>query len=139
MEILKIDGREIPLRLTTKAFRQIKEQLGPVEAMNEWLLQENDYAERLGKISRLMAILGNEGLRTQGSQDRLTAEEIEEDFEPKWLMDPGEEGPQMAMIRVIGEAMRMETQEAENRKHDRDLVLEEIERKKEPTASAGDS
>lgn len=129
MTILNIGGKEIRLRLNSRAFMHLMDEFGDWQGMMDGLTKEENFGKRIGNIVTVTAVLA-EGAK-------------EEEVTKEWLGENTEPGDANVMLMAIMEeaarAMHMETEEKENRAKDRDLVLEEIERKKGEEASAGES
>ena len=129
MTTLKIGETEIRLRLNSRAFMHLMEEFGDWQSMMDGLTKEENFGKRIGNIVTVTAVLA------EGAKE----EEVTKD----WLGENTEPGDANTMLIAImaeaARAMHMETEEKENRAKDRDLVLEEIERKKGEEASAGES
>ena len=117
---LQIAGREIPLRYTMRELADMEEAIGTMDNFRDLMLKGS---HRLRNIVVAIRIMGNSGLNKAGETADLTDD---------WLldhMDPGKlKGYQIAVLGAFTDGFRMETEEDQ----ERDLVLEEIERKKEP-------
>ena len=117
---LQIAGREIPLRYTMRELADMEETIGTMDNFRDLMLKGS---HRLRNMAAAIRIMGNSGLNKAGETADLTDD---------WLldhMDPGRlKGYQIAVLGAFTDGFRMETEEDQ----ERDLVLEEIERKKEP-------
>lgn len=117
---LEIAGREIPLRYTMRELADMEEAIGTMDNFRDLMLKGS---HRLRNMAAAIRIMGNSGLNKAGETADLTDD---------WLldhMDPGKlKGYQIAVLGAFTDGFRMETEEDQ----ERDLVLEEIERKKEP-------
>lgn len=117
---LQIAGREIPLRYTMRELADMEEAIGTMDNFRDLMLKGS---HRLRNMAAAIRIMGNSGLNKAGETADLTDD---------WLldhMDPGKlKGYQIAVLGAFTDGFRMETEEDQ----ERDLVLEEIERKKEP-------
>ena len=117
---LQIAGREIPLRYTMRELADMEETIGTMDNFRDLMLKGS---HRLRNMAAAIRIMGNSGLNKAGETADLTDD---------WLldhMDPGKlKGYQIAVLGAFTDGFRMETEEDQ----ERDLVLEEIERKKEP-------
>ena len=117
---LQIAGREIPLRYTMRELADMEEAIGTMDNFRDLMLKGS---HRLRNMAAAIRIMGNSGLNKAGETADLTDD---------WLldhMDPGKlKSYQIAVLRAFTDGFRMETEEDQ----ERDLVLEEIERKKEP-------
>ena len=138
MVIINIKGREIPLLYTTYEMLKIQEEIAPISTAISLVLGRNPddkkdksrylSAEHLNAAAKLIKILGNAGLEESGQEPNLTDKGVMRAIKPVEL---GE------MINACMEAMNegMES-EIPAKQEDRpvDVVLEEIEKKKEPGA-----
>ena len=115
---LQIAGREIPLRYTMRELADMEETIGTMDNFRDLMLKGS---HRLRNMAAAIRIMGNSGLNKAGETADLTDD---------WLldhMDPGKlKGYQIAVLGAFTDGFRMETEEDQ----ERDLVLEEIERKK---------
>ena len=135
MASIKIKGREIPLLYTVYEMKQIQEEIGPLgEAINLVLGRnpedETDRSRYLSKehldaATKLIRILGNAGLDENGEAQDLTDKKVARAIKPAEL-------PIMisACMDAMNDGMMSEIPE---KKQDGpvDVVLEEIEKKKE--------
>ena len=78
----------------------------------------------------VIRILGNAGLKAAGEKDDLTDEWLRENMDPHALATY-----QMAVIACLSKESASEAAEEENENNERDLVLEEIQAKKDPVNS----
>lgn len=117
---LQIAGREIPLRYTMRELADMEEAIGTMDNFRDLMLKGS---HRLRNMAAAIRIMGNSGLNKAGETADLTDD---------WLldhMDPGKlKGYQIAVLGAFTDGFRMETEEDQ----ERDLVLEDIERKKDP-------
>lgn len=118
---ITIGGREIPLRYTMRELADMEEAIGTMDNFRDLILQGK---KRLRNMATAIRIMGNSGLKHEEKTADLTDD---------WLLDHMEPGKlksyQIAVLGVFTAGFQMETN-GEGR--ERDLVLEEIERKKEP-------
>lgn len=118
---MTIGGREIPLRYTMLELADMEEAIGTMDNFRDLILKGK---QRLRNMAAAIRIMGNSGLSHAGETADLTDE---------WLlnhMDPGKlKSYQITVLGVFTNGFEMETN---NEGGERDLVLEEIERKKEP-------
>lgn len=118
---LTIGGREIPLRYTMLELADMEEAIGTMDNFRDLILKGK---QRLRNMAAAIRIMGNSGLSHAGKTADLTDE---------WLlnhMDPGNlKSYQITVLGVFTNGFEMETN---NEGGERDLVLEEIERKKDP-------
>ena len=116
---VKIAGREIPLRYTMRELADMEEAIGTMDNFKELILKGK---RRIRNLAAAIRIMGNSGLKKDGKKDDLTED---------WLldrMDPNQiKTYQITVLGAFTDGFQMETEE----QRERDLVLEEIERKKE--------
>ena len=135
MATIKIKGRNVPLLYTVYEMKAIQEEIGPLaEAINLVLGRnpedENDRSkylsrEHLEAATKLIRILGNAGLEEAGEAPNLTDKMIARAIRPVELP---------IMISACMDAMNAGMMsEIPEKKQDGpvDVVLEEIEKKKE--------
>lgn len=129
MENIKITigGREIPLRFRMNEFIEIEETIGNLAEVKELILKGRN---RLRNLVGVIRIMGNGGLKAAGQDPDLTDEWLREKMEPHELMTY-----QLAAIACMTKAGESEAVREENENKERDLVLEEIEAKKDPVNS----
>lgn len=136
MATIKIKGRNVPLLYTVYEMKAIQEEIGPLaEAINLVLGRnpedETDRSRYLSKehleaATKLIRILGNAGLEEAGEAPNLTDKMIARAIRPVELP---------IMISACMDAMNAGMMsEIPEKKQDGpvDVVLEEIEKKKEP-------
>ena len=124
---IKIAGREIPMRFRMREFIEVEETVGmPGEVKNLILKGKN----RLRNLVTMVRILGNAGLKAAGQEADLTDEWLEENMEPHLLM-----GYQLAVLACLTKEGESPAAKERNENKERDLVLEEIEEKKDPVNS----
>lgn len=121
---VKIADREIPLRFRMDQFIEIEENVGNLGEIKELILKGKN---RLRNMVAVMRILGNAGLKAAGEEPDLTDEWLREHMEPHDLM-----AYQLGILGCLTKETKSEAVQEENRGKKRDLVLEEIEAKKEP-------
>lgn len=118
---LTIGGREIPLRYTMLELADMEEAIGTMDNFRDLILQGK---KRLRNMAAAIRIMGNSGLEHEGKTADLTED---------WLlnnMDPGKlKSYQITVLGVFTNGFEMETN---NEGGERDPLLEEFERKKEP-------
>ena len=126
MEDLKIiiAEREIPLRFKMNQFAEIEEEVGNLGEVRELITQKR---ERIRNLMKMIRIMGNAGLKHEGKEPDLTDEWLGENMEPKNVM-----GYQIAVLAVMTAEGKSEAEQEENENKERDLVLEQIQKKKEP-------
>ena len=124
---IKIGDRTIPLRFRMNQFIEIEENVGNLGEVREMILKGKN---RLRNIIKVIQILGNAGLKHAGEADDLTIEWLTENMDPHALM-----GYQLAVIACLSKESASQASKEETENKERDLVLEEIEAKKDPVNS----
>ncbi len=124
---LKIGDRTVPLRFTMREFIQIEEQVGNLGEVKELLMKGKN---RLRNLVRVILIMGNAGLREAGDNDELTEEWLLDHMDPHALM-----AYQIGVIACLTKEGESQAVQEDNENNERDLVLEEIEAKKDPVNS----
>ena len=119
---VSIGGREIPLQFHMPEFADMEEAIGNLSVIDELLLKGK---KRIRNTAAVIRIMGNAALRAAGEKPDLTDEWVLNHMEPRMIV-----AYQSAVMAAINSGMSMETSEEQ----ERDLVLEEIERKKEPNS-----
>ena len=116
---VEIGGRVIPLKYTMRELADMEEQIGTMDQFRDLILEGR---KRLRNMASAVRIMGNAGLKDAGEADDLTDD---------WLldyMDPGKiKAYQIAVLAAFTSGWKMETEEEK----EHDVVLEEIERKKD--------
>ena len=125
--ILDIGERKIPLRFRMDQFIEIEEEIGNLGEIRDLILKGRN---RLRNLIGVIRILGNAGLKAAGEKDDLTEEWLRENMDPHALMTY-----QIAVIACLTKEGESEAAKEENENKERDLVLEEIEAKKDPVNS----
>ena len=121
---VNIGERKIPLRFRMNQFIEIEEQVGYCGEIKELILEGK---ERLRHLITVIKILGNAGLKAAGEPADLTEEWLKENMEPHALL-----AYQLAVIACMSKETESQAKKEEDENKERDLVLEEIEGKKEP-------
>ena len=121
---VNIGERKIPLRFRMNQFIEIEEQVGYCGEIKELILEGK---ERLRHLITVIKILGNAGLKAAGEPADLTEEWLKENMEPHALL-----AYQLAVIACMSKETESQAKKEEAENKERDLVLEEIEGKKEP-------
>ena len=116
--ILRIAGREIPLRYTMRELADMEEAIGTMDNFKDLILKGRN---RLRNMVKAIRIMGNSGLEKAGQAADLTDEWLLEHMNPQKL-----KGYQIILLGAFTDGFRMDNENEE----ERDLVLEEIERKK---------
>lgn len=121
---LNIGERKIPLRFRMDQFIEIEEEVGNLGEVKELIMKGR---KRLRNLVAVIRILGNAGLKAAGEKDDLTDEWLRENMEPHALM-----AYQIGVIACLTKEGESQAVQEENENKERDLVLEEIEAKKDP-------
>lgn len=124
---LKIGKREIPLRFRMNQFIELEEELGNLGEIREKLTTDR---HRLKNLIFCIRVLGNAGLKAAGQEPDLTDEKLRETMEPHQLM-----AYQVAVLGCLSKENKSEAQQERDENTERDLVLEEIDAKKDPVNS----
>ena len=116
-----IDGRKVPLRMTTRAVIEIEEELDMtpdelLNALNE-LKRKNTRM-----VIKTLRILGNEGLRISGGEPDLTDDMLIEKIKSTELVMY-----RVGCIAAVEKGMFMETDDTSEK--EQDVVLNEILKK----------
>ena len=122
-----IGGKQIPLKFGMDQFAEIEEEVGYLGDVKELIMKGK---KRVRNVISVIRILGNAGLQAAGEQPDLTEEWLRENMEPQNIMLY-----QLAAIACMSKAEESEAVQEENENTERDLVLEEINRKKDPVNS----
>lgn len=135
MVTITLKGREIPLLYTVYEMKAIQEQVCRLGDMQYAILgrsrdnsEESIYGtpEHLDAITKLIRILGNAGLEEAGEKGDLTDKQIMRALKPGALVTAVK-----ACMDAMDEGMASEIP-PETKQGPVDVVLEEIEEKKEP-------
>ena len=124
---VKIGDREIPLRFRMNQFIEIEEEIGNLGELRDMIMEGKN---RIRNLVNVIRILGNAGLKAAGEEPDLTYEWLTENMEPIKLM-----GYQLAVIACLRKDGESQAEKEENENKERDLVLEEINAKKDPVNS----
>ena len=124
---VNIGERKIPLKFGMREFVQIEETVGNLGEIRDLILNGKN---RLRNMITVIRILGNAGLKRDGEEADLTDEWLYDNMDPHALM-----AYQMGIIACMSKAEKSEAIKEENEKTERDLVLEEIDAKKDPVNS----
>lgn len=116
---IEIGGREIPLTFKMPQFADMEEAIGNLSLIEDLLLKGK---KRVRNTAIAVRIMGNAGLKEAGGQPDLTDDWVLNQMQPRRIMEY-----QAAVMAAINAGMSMESTEEK----ERDLVLEEIERKKD--------
>ena len=135
MQSINLKGREIPLVYTTWEMKQVQEELGPISRALNLVMGRNpdDHddtsgyggPEHLAAAAKLIRILGNAGLEEAGENADLSDKKVLRALKPSELV-----GAINACLDAMNEGMASEIP-AKKDEGPVDVVLEEIEKKKE--------
>lgn len=128
MARIKIGGREIPLLFDMVSWAQMDAEVCTLARINEVLGydRENKTSTSVRDMVSIVRILGNEGLECAEEATDLTDKWLMKNMKPAQFSDV-----RMAVITAIDEGMATETQGKKGADEPRDLVLEEINKKKQ--------
>lgn len=141
MASINIKGREIPLLLTTEEMLIIQEEIAPLNEVVQKVLGRNPEDEKdrsrylspehLKAATKMIRILGNAGLEEAGEVPDLTDKKVARGIRPIDLPDAVN-----ACLVAWNEGMASEipVKPKEEQTGPVDVVLEEIEKKKEADA-----
>lgn len=124
---LNIGDRTIPLYFGMDEFIEIEETIGNLGELRDLILKGR---QRLRNMIGAVRILGNAGLKREGKAADLTDEWLKENMDPHALM-----AYQIAILACLHRDGESQAVSEENENKERDLVLEEIEQKKDPVNS----
>ena len=124
---LNIGDRKIPLRFKMNQFAEIEEEVGNLGEVRKMILNGK---QRIRNLVTVIRILGNAGLKKAGEEPDLTDEWLNENMDPHALM-----AYQLAVIACLSKEGESQAAAEENENKERDLVLEEINEKKDPVNS----
>ena len=116
---VEIGGRVIPLKYTMRELADMEEQIGTMDQFRDLILEGR---KRLRNMAAAIRIMGNAGLKEEGQEPDLTDDGVLDAMDPNKM-----KSYQIAVLAAFTGGWKMETEE--DKEHD--LVLEEIERKKE--------
>lgn len=124
---VKIGERTIPLRFRMNQFIEIEEEIGNLGEIKELLLKGKS---RVRNTVSMIRIMGNAGLKHAGEEPDLTDEWLMENMDPHGLM-----AYQVAVIGCMSKETESQAAAEEKQDEARDVVLDEINAKKEPVNS----
>ena len=116
---VEIGGRVIPLRYTMRELADMEEQIGTMDQFRDLILEGR---KRLRNMASAIRIMGNAGLKDAGEEPDLTDDWLLDNMDPNKMKTY-----QIAVLAAFTGGWKMETEEEK----EHDLVLEEIERKKD--------
>lgn len=121
---VKIGERTIPLRFRMNQFIEIEEEIGNLGEIKELLLKGKS---RVRNTVSMVRIMGNAGLKHAGEEPDLTDEWLMENMDPHGLL-----AYQVAVIGCMSKETESQAAAEEKQDEARDVVLDEINAKKEP-------
>ena len=121
---VKIGDRTIPLRFKMNQFIEIEEEVGNLGEVKELLLKGKN---RVRNTVSVIRILGNAGLKHAGQEPDLTDEWLKDNMDPHALI-----AYQVAVIGCMSKETESEAATEEKENTSRDVVLDEINSKKDP-------
>ena len=124
---INIGERKIPLRFRMNQFEEMEEEIGNLGNTKELFMTGK---KRVRNIVTAIRILGNAGLKHEGQKPDLTDEWLNENMDPHAIL-----AYQVAVIGCLSKESESQAVKEENENKERDLVLEEIEGKKDPVNS----
>ena len=124
---LTIGERTIPLYFGMDEFIEIEETIGNLGELRDLILKGR---QRLRNMIGAIRILGNAGLKREGKEADLTYEWLKENMDPHALL-----AYQIAVLACLQRDGESQAVNENNEDTERDLVLEEIEQKKDPVNS----
>ena len=140
MVTINIKGREVPLIYTTEEMLEIQEKIAPLDKVIPMILGKNPEdeedsgrylsPEHIRAVTKMIMILGNAGLEESGEKPDLTEKSVARAIPPGLLPDMVN-----ACIAAWNEGMASEMPARKKKEGPVDVVLEEIEEKKDPESS----
>lgn len=124
---LTIGDRTIPLYFGMDEFIEIEETIGNLGELRDLILKGR---QRLRNMIGAVRILGNAGLKREGKEADLTDEWLRANMDPHALM-----AYQIGILACLHRDGESQAVNENNENKERDLVLEEIEQKKDPVNS----
>ena len=124
---VKIGGREIPLRFRMNQFAQIEEEIGNLAEIKNLILNGK---KRIRNCVGVIRIMGNAGLQHAGEKPDLTDEWLMENMDPYNLL-----AYQTGILACMTKESESEAKNEKDENTERDMVLEEIQTKKDPVNS----
>lgn len=128
---VEIGDRTIPLKFEMPEFMQIEEEVGSLIDIQEFIMKGK---KRVRNTLQAIRIMGNGGLQEAGEKPDLTDEWLEKNMKPLMLKTY-----QIALITAIERGSRSEAEIERDDTEERDLVMEEIQKKKDPGNSHTDA
>ena len=116
---VEIAGRKIPLRYTMRELADMEEAIGTMDTFRDLILKGT---HRIRNMAAAIRVMGNAALKKEGKKEVLTDEWLLDHMDPRQI-----KAYQIAVLGAFTDGFQMEN---ENRQ-ERDLVLEELERKKD--------
>ena len=116
-----VAGREIPLRYTLRELSAMEEAIGTMDNFRELILQGK---HRIRNMAAAIRIMGNAALEKAGKKAVLTDGWLLDHLDPRQMKTY-----QIAVLGAFTDGFQTEYENQQEQ--DRDLVLEELERKKD--------
>lgn len=134
MVSIKIAGREIPLIFDLRSWMQMEKEVCVLARVDDILKYKTEErtCRNLSDIVSLVRIFGNEGLKKSDQEADLTDDWLIEHIKPNQMVTI-----RIALMGVMGVGFASE-QIKKDEGGERDLVLEEINKKKRKAADAAD-
>ena len=124
---VKIGERIIPLRFRMNQFIEIEESIGNLGEVRDLIMKGK---QRLRNIVTVIRILGNAGLKAAGEKADLTDDWLKENMDPHALL-----AYQAVILGCLTKESESQAAKENSENTERDLVLEEINQKKDPVNS----
>lgn len=125
---LNIGDKKIPLRFRMNQFAELEEAIGNLGEIRDRILTDKT---RIKNIVFVVRVLGSAGLKHAGEDNSwLTEDWLMENMEPHAIM-----AYQIAILACLEKENESQAVKEENENKERDLVLEEINAKKDPVNS----
>ena len=106
---------------------EIEEEIGNLGEIKDLLLSGK---KRIRNLVTAIRVMGNAGLKAAGEKGDLTEEWLMENMDPHALM-----GYQLAVLGCMTKEGESQAEQENSENEERDLVMEEIQAKKDPVNS----
>ena len=127
---VEIGGRIIPLIFEMPQFMEIEETVGSMIDLRDLIIKGK---KRVRNTMQAIRIMGNGGLAKAGEKADLTDEWLTENMRPLLIKTY-----QLAVISAVERDSYSEAETERNENEERDLVMEELQKKKDPGSSHTD-
>ena len=127
LQEVEIRGRKIPLRFKMPQVEEMQNEVGNIIDISDLIMTGE---KKVSNTVKAIRIMGNAGLQKAGKEPFLTDEWLNENMNPLKLLYY-----QTAVITTISLEASSEAETEREENEERDLVLEEIQKKKDPTNS----